>query len=383
MGKKEEAIEAAKRQKWPGLTDVFQESEICWLASWDKDAGMYNVKPYPYVHGRLRLLHEDHRDGESQITISTSYTKIDDESVILSATLVTKAGTFQGMKRGKMEDLEKLETGAVGRALFFAGYGIAAPSAEEMKDYLDKSRDVPTDQKPAPVFPKKTPASQPARRQGDDASGRKKVFAISKDMSLCTASVRIAGGIMLNGAPDPVDLSIDMTGHWAEFAEFMADVANLKTGSDIYVHLQVAYPHLLDDFIAALINLGAEIAAPDDLPQYFMEMDIERARDSFWAALQSVMEQQPPTDYQSDVITDMVAATKWVSLDSAEFRQWLNVVVEDNQIRNQWSSNRVIDKLRAGFAKKNEKVKLPDRNDYAINGSRIQEEEGADNGTDL
>lgn len=133
---RQQAIAEAQKQEWPGITDIFRGDEIAWLANYVKREQQFVARPYPCVHGRLRLVHEEHQDGDLSITSKYEFFGEAAKAVVVTAVVVTKKGTFTGHKAGKLDDdgdvtLEKIETGAVGRALFFAGFGAGAPSAEE------------------------------------------------------------------------------------------------------------------------------------------------------------------------------------------------------------------------------------------------------------
>jgi len=140
-----QAINEARKRDWPGITDIFRPDEIAWIPNYSKKTQMFTARPYPYAHGRLRLVHEDHADGG--LSILTTYEFFGDKGVILKALVTTRKGEFSGTKSGKLDPggevtVEKLETMAVARALYMAGYGVGAPSAEETSHWMQQQDSV-------------------------------------------------------------------------------------------------------------------------------------------------------------------------------------------------------------------------------------------------
>lgn len=142
---KAQAITSAMKKEWPGITDVFKPHEIAWLTNFSKHTGYFSANPYPHVHGRLRLAHEDHKEGG--LSIVPELELMGDKACIVTVKVVTRKGEYVARKAGKLDGdttIEKIETGAVGRALTFAGYGAGAPSAEEMVQWIgENGRDKP------------------------------------------------------------------------------------------------------------------------------------------------------------------------------------------------------------------------------------------------
>lgn len=148
--KKQDAIQEAMQKQWPGMED-FRPDEIAWITQWNKAAGKYEANPYPLIGGRLRLLCEDHKgendkysirppDGDSGITEIVIKSSNQQGKIIevpgyrVTRVAETKRGLYYGTKEGKADNVERLESMAVARALRFAGYGYGFTSAEEMRE---------------------------------------------------------------------------------------------------------------------------------------------------------------------------------------------------------------------------------------------------------
>jgi hypothetical protein len=105
-------------------------------------------KDYVPVEERVRMAHEDNPD---QLTIMTDFLP-HDMLILCKATVTTKKGTFTGTSAADITKLiekkspyEVSETSAIGRALGFAGYGIAdgIASAEEIEKATESELPAP------------------------------------------------------------------------------------------------------------------------------------------------------------------------------------------------------------------------------------------------
>jgi len=158
------------------------------------DGSTYYVQvetEYTTVHERVAALH-DQRNGTS-LVIETGIADETDKHITCWARVTTPAGTFSGHARSSKtashiegeSPLEVAETSAVGRALGFAGFGIAEgiASADEVKAAKRASRAHPKAEQPhwdgiagKVVFPetKDTPAKAALR----------KLYAVAKAMHM-------------------------------------------------------------------------------------------------------------------------------------------------------------------------------------------------------
>lgn len=96
---------------------------------------------YVPVHERVRVAHE----ANDEISITTEFLPIEGV-IVCKATVETKKGTFHGTSAANMSKAiekaspyEVAESSAIGRALGFAGYGIAdgIASAEEVEKAVE------------------------------------------------------------------------------------------------------------------------------------------------------------------------------------------------------------------------------------------------------
>ncbi len=92
--------------------------------------------PYPKISGRLRIVHEQN----DQLSITTEIISYDGSVAVVSATITTDKGSYNGIGMASFERDEKIapailelaESRAIARSLRFAGIGVEYCSAEEV-----------------------------------------------------------------------------------------------------------------------------------------------------------------------------------------------------------------------------------------------------------
>jgi len=201
---KADAIKKAQKQPWPGMEE-FKAHEIAWICNYDSSKKAYTASPYPLVGGRLRLLREDHAEPGEKYSILPPAQMADNMGIIeievrvrkkdggytdipgyrVFRTVETKRGLYLAVKDGSKDNLEKLETMAVARALRFAGYGFGFTSAEEMIEFTkaeEATRPAQPESKKQPESTKQ-PASEKQETPKDDTLGQLKgqYFTLIKD----------------------------------------------------------------------------------------------------------------------------------------------------------------------------------------------------------
>ncbi|HMK36147.1 MAG TPA: hypothetical protein VK463_13825 [Desulfomonilaceae bacterium] len=112
----------------------FHESEL--VSRKVKVGNEWQTTIFPVVGGRLRILHENN----DQIGIRTEIVKMDNEFVVVRATVESQRGKFNGtgtasaQRDARLADslVELAETRSIARALRFSGIGCEFTSAEEV-----------------------------------------------------------------------------------------------------------------------------------------------------------------------------------------------------------------------------------------------------------
>ncbi|MBF0526030.1 MAG: hypothetical protein HQK56_13145 [Deltaproteobacteria bacterium] len=115
---------------------LFHDDELVTLSHFDKRENRYVSTIFPKIGGRLRLAHEDNQ----ALSITTEIVQYDQSLAVISATVTTSKGKFNGFGMASAERdrflavaiLELAESRAIARALRFAGYGVEYCGAEEV-----------------------------------------------------------------------------------------------------------------------------------------------------------------------------------------------------------------------------------------------------------
>jgi len=142
---------------------MFREEELVMMSHYDKQTGEQITNPYPKISGRLRIVHEQN----DHLSINTEIISYDGNTAVISATVLTEKGSFNGIGMASLERderiapaiLELAESRAIARSLRFAGIGVEYCSAEEMSHLNGNG------------YQTATVASEQAIASGDDTKG--------------------------------------------------------------------------------------------------------------------------------------------------------------------------------------------------------------------
>ncbi len=130
----------------------------------------WQIRTFPVVGGRLRILHENN----DHLGIQTEIIRLDPDFVVVKAAVESQRGKFNGtgtasgQRDAKLADslVELAETRAIARALRFGGIGVEYTGAEEVSHVAANSEKEQTGSKaPAPVFPDEAMATAKGKRK--------------------------------------------------------------------------------------------------------------------------------------------------------------------------------------------------------------------------
>jgi len=176
---------------------VFRDEELVHRKV--KVGNEWQVKTFPVVGGRLRLVHENN----PSVSIETEIIRLEDDLVVVKATVETDKGKFTGtgtasaQRDARLADslVELAETRAIARSLRFCGIGTEFCSAEEVNHVEEEPEKKRSPKKnPEPVFPDaasegKTKAKTPQKPKtsGNGLATQAQVralYALSKKVGL-------------------------------------------------------------------------------------------------------------------------------------------------------------------------------------------------------
>jgi hypothetical protein len=135
----------------------FSESEL--IHRKVKVADEWQIRTFPVVGGRLRILHENN----DHLGIQTEIIRLDNDFVVVKAAVESQRGKFNGtgtasgQRDAKLADslVELAETRAIARALRFGGIGVEYTGAEEVSHVAaaDSEKEQSRSKQPPPAFP--------------------------------------------------------------------------------------------------------------------------------------------------------------------------------------------------------------------------------------
>jgi hypothetical protein len=148
--------------------------------------GEWEIRTFPVVGGRLRILHENN----DSLSIQTEIIRLDNDLVVVKAAVESQRGKFNGtgtasgQRDAKLADslVELAETRAIARALRFGGIGVEYTGAEEVSHVANTEPEggQSRSKAPAPVFSEgngngKVAAAAPSGTTADEGSKPKSV----------------------------------------------------------------------------------------------------------------------------------------------------------------------------------------------------------------
>jgi hypothetical protein len=173
-----------------GGSNQFMEAELVHRKV--KVGNEWQVKVFPVVGGRLRILHETNE----RLGIQTEILRMDNDFVVVKASVESEKGKFNGtgtasaQRDARLSDslVELAETRAIARALRFGGIGVEYTGAEEVSHVTSAEPDKEQrDNKPAePVFPESNDNNKPESKQPNCEAGKatqaqcRALFALTK-----------------------------------------------------------------------------------------------------------------------------------------------------------------------------------------------------------
>ena len=138
----------------------------------------WQIRTYPVVGARLRVLHEDN----DNLSIQTEIIRLDNDFVVVRAAAETTKGKFSGtgtastQRDARLADslVELAETRAIARALRFGGIGVEYTGAEEVSHVTatDPELEQTTGKESKPVFPEHNRSNKPEAKPMETAMAK-------------------------------------------------------------------------------------------------------------------------------------------------------------------------------------------------------------------
>jgi len=345
---KEKAIAAAKKI-FP--VEQFHPHELLWYTVRDRKSNLWTATPHPTLGGRLRLAHQDleHiRKSDPTATLeilpAVEWTSDDGTLIRIRAVVTTPKGTFAASNTGsilpdadaakyakKETEIEKVESGAISRALRLAGYGVEL--AVDLTDELEEHETVPEVENPGEA----SPGNGYGERNGDTnvANGTKHNEAIEHFQNFAEEAgftidqatyiafrMRYVEGKEEQDAPVEMNLDRLEPDEIGRLGEWLAGIANPKHVLHWRTRLECLYPRQIIDGVCK----GLEIENLREIKRNTHKLE------EFLDVLGDIQTNTDATDYQTDMIRQFIAATDWKGEDDPDCIKWMQKKISKDAV---------------------------------------------------